>query len=98
MKLYTIWAHKKSFQHGESNYLPYMGETEEVESADYGGNGWHVANHNTRSVIKFGEWTDTPYEIGGETNLKSHIERICKRLREGVFDDIDELRIKIKEE
>ena len=97
MKAFTIWAHKKG--DGLMRLYPYMGETEDVESADYGGGGWHVANHDTRNVIKFGRWGfDSPYEIGGVISLKSHIERICKRLREGAFDDIDELRIKITEE
>jgi len=97
MKFYTIWTHKKG--EGLQRLYPYMGELEETENADYGSNGFHSANHNSRNVIKFGKWAfDSPYQIDGVINLKSHIERIIQRLREGCFDDIDEIRIRISEE
>jgi hypothetical protein len=97
MKIYKIYAHKKG--EGMSRFYPYMGETEVTEQTDYGGGGFHVSNHETRNVIAFGEWpVDSAYEIGGLINLKSHIERIMKRLREGQFDDIDQIVIEIEDE
>ena len=97
MKVYRIYAHKKG--EGMSRFYPYIGETKATEQADYGGGGFHVSNHEVRNIIAFGDWlTDAAYEIGGVINLKSHIERVFKRLQEGKFDDIDEIVIRIADE
>lgn len=76
--------------------LPYLGETDETEQADYGGGGWHVANHYTRNVLGIGKKHDQPKVIVGYTCLKSEIDRIITRLRDGsiVAHEIKIVKIK----
>ncbi|MFA6270297.1 MAG: hypothetical protein WC657_03755 [Candidatus Paceibacterota bacterium] len=61
-----------------------MGESEEVENCDYGGEGWHVRNHMQRNKLLFGKVLDKPKLITGYICLKSELERILSRVREGM--------------
>ena len=65
------------------NHKPYLGESEETEKADYGGEGWHVHNHSERNVLKFGDIGDKPKTIVGVRCLKSEIDRIMTRMKDG---------------
>jgi hypothetical protein len=95
LRFYYIYMHRK----GDNKQLyPYLGEIEETEKMDYGGGGFYVHNHNERNVIAFGDVAQKPYQMEGTRNLASHIHRILLRLRENRLDDIDEIRILIREE
>jgi len=63
-----------------------MGESAEVEKCDYGGNGWQVKNHIERNKLLFGKVTDNAKLITGETCLKSELERIIARIRDGSLE------------
>lgn len=62
---------------------PYLGESEETERSDYGGEGWHIQNKIERNKLILGDWTEKPKEIIGARNLRSHIDRIITRINEG---------------
>lgn len=64
---------------------PYLGESDKTESADYGGDGWHVNNHMTRNTLTIGDWHESPATIEGCINLKSHIDKILARERAGTM-------------
>lgn len=74
MKNYFIYVDGQGYQ-GE--------DTEHTYPCDYGGEGWHVSNHYEKNMLLFG---DPAKAIGGETNLKSHLDRILSRMRDGSLD------------
>jgi hypothetical protein len=59
---------------------PYQGEHESVESSPP-----RPSQHSpvTRNRIKIGHPLDTPLWIQGHINLRSHVDRILTRMREG---------------
>jgi hypothetical protein len=102
MKIYRIEAHKKG--DGLFRRSLYIGETDGLEEADYGGTvGFHNANHNIRDKIEFVDMLDfvkaqKALKIEGRRNLLSHLKRIVDREPDGILDGFDELIITIKEE
>ena len=62
------------------NGMAYMGESDETEAADYGGEGWHVSNHYRVNLLEFSGDT-SPKVIEGHRNLKSHIDKIVTEFR-----------------
>lgn len=62
------------------NGQAYSGESDDVYVSDYGGNGWHINNHKEATVLLFG---GEPHKIEGNINLKSHLNKILKRSRDG---------------
>ena len=98
-QVYVLWCASKEHEmrnykirvgikHSEklTRFYPYLGETEETVSSNLGGDGWNVANHGKISVLGFGEPDDEPYEISGDMNFKSHIDRIIRRIRGGYIN------------
>ena len=67
---------------------PYLGEDpEKTYPTDVGNsNGWHMHNHEALSILNFGELGDEPKEITGWRGLNGAIERISKRVTDGVLD------------
>lgn len=64
--------------------LGYQGEDpENTYPCNYGGEGWHVSNHHEKNILLFGE---TPKEICGDINLKSHVDRILSVMRSGLIN------------
>lgn len=45
-------------------------------------NGWHSHNFDTLSALQFG---DVPIVIKADANIKSHLDRIFARLRNGTL-------------
>lgn len=73
---------------------PYRGEDyDATEPADYGGEGWHVANHGKRNLLLIGG--GEPKVIIGSINLKSHLDRILARVRDGSIE-AGEITIKLE--
>lgn len=65
--------------------LAYQGESpDEVEPRQPGmSNGWHSHNIGSLSALQFG---DEAIVIKADANIKSHIDRIFARLRNGTLD------------
>ena len=62
--------------------LAYCGEDiDNTTRADYGGDGWHVKNNEQISALLIGG--ESPTIIDGNINLKSHIDRIIRRIKLG---------------
>lgn len=61
---------------------PYQGEAEGVERSSYPGVGRYYSAV-TRNPIKVGHPLDLPIDIISHINLRSHIERITRRMAEG---------------
>lgn len=62
----------------------YQGEDLEASEPRQGGlqNGWHNHNSGAQDALKFG---DEAMPIVAEINIKSHIDRIFTRLRNGTL-------------
>jgi len=73
------------------NGKTYSGESVDTYPSNYGGDGWHVNNNRCATVLLFG---GDPYKIEGFINLKSHLDRILKRSRDGYLD-IEKIEINI---
>jgi hypothetical protein len=72
---------------GDTKPLPYQGESTETVKYNYGGSGYgHSANMREMTKLKFGNVGEPSHEIGGETNLKSHMDRIARRIRAGLLN------------
>lgn len=72
------------YYHIYIDIYPYLGESEETEKCDYGGEGWHISNHMERNKLILGEVTDKPKLIVGELGLKSQMDRIITRCKTGM--------------
>ncbi len=59
---------------------PYLGELDETEKSNYGGEGWNVQNKIERNKLGVGVEGQSPKIIYGWRCLKSEIERIVTRI------------------
>ncbi|HEX7050332.1 MAG TPA: hypothetical protein VF188_09040 [Longimicrobiales bacterium] len=81
IRAYTIWIDGRA----------YGGEDPDVlEAAPALNGGWYDNGPTTVNGIKIG---GEPYAIEGRLNLRSHLERIIRRL-----DRLDPVRIEIRRE
>lgn len=63
------------------NGMWYQGESNDTYDTNVGGEGWHVPNHHELNELAFG---DAPgKQLIGMRNLKSHIERVMRRINDG---------------
>lgn len=78
------------------NGLGYCGENpDEDYVANVGADGWHVPNVGSLNVLEFSE--NNVKIITGNRLLRSEIDKILRRLSDGVLD-VDEIRIVIEKE
>lgn len=94
MKIYKIYVDGQAYQ-GEDPNTTY--------STNIGGKGWHVSNHGSANVLLFGE--GDPHACFGVRGLMSHMERIAKRIQDGIInpnvitiDVMEEIEVKIRPE
>ena len=101
MRIYKImmgFDEKRSNGEKTTRFYPFQGESENTVPVDYGSNkGFQSHNHKQMTELLFGELGDNAYEIGGETNLRSYMDRIIARIKCGMIDPVS-IVITIKEE
>lgn len=86
MKQYVIYVNQK----------PYMGE--DPEQTYGGGDCWSNKSFHTKpqdlNILKFGGGGDTPKLIFGIRGLRSEIDRIARRVEDGMIA-VDEILIRL---
>jgi len=78
---------------------PYIGISTETYASMHGSQiGFHPATHDTANLVDFGKWGfDSAYLIEGTRNLKSHIDKIVRELRNGNITGIDQIIIEVRD-
>lgn len=71
MKNYFIYIDGRGYQ-GE--------DPEQTCPCDYGTTGFHSENYNYKNILIFG---DRARAIEGNINLKSHVDKILSKIRDG---------------
>lgn len=79
---------------------PYLGEdldkTYPNTNNSTSGQGWYPTNNGDLSILLFGDDKETPLQIEGMRNLKTHLDRILVRMKEGVLV-VNNINIKLSQ-
>lgn len=68
------------------NGMYYVGESEEFYTSDFKGVGWQDYKGNELSVLIFSLDNKEAKIIEGSTNLKSVIDKVMQRVRDGYIE------------
>lgn len=64
----------------------YVGESDRYYNSGFKGVGWHDYKNNELNVLEFSDQPELARLIEGNTNLKSVLDKVLQRVRDGFIE------------